>query len=150
MFLNDCKLWSIPAKSQNLTMKSCPPVTSRAPEGSKANADTYIIKWYTVLELIIAFVSQYMYNEVQSNFNEKISTIYTNGKWNGALIFATYTGTSKCMFVIWLHPWKKSAHDIFAHFDLHNRIKKNPKIPNVKFNGNTPILSKVFISLKWY
>lgn len=85
-------------------MKSCPPVTSRAPEGSKANADTYIIKWYTVLELIIAFVSQYMYNEVQSNFNEKISTIYTNGKWNGALIFATYTGTSKCMFVIWLRP----------------------------------------------
>lgn len=38
--LKDCRLWSIPAKSQNLTMKSCPPVTSRAPEGSNANADT--------------------------------------------------------------------------------------------------------------
>ena len=39
--LKDCRLWSIPAKSQNLTMKSCPPVTSRAPEGSNANADTW-------------------------------------------------------------------------------------------------------------
>ena len=38
--LKDCRLWSIPAKSQNLTMKSCPPVTSRAPDGSNANADT--------------------------------------------------------------------------------------------------------------